>query len=386
MSLSQLWPPVEPRTLTRQVWDSTTARGLPGVGRALGLYSMIGSCPLELVKGSEVRSAGAGPGTGPRLLDRPDPDQARPTFVNLHVEDYLLHGNACHLVTARDAAGRPAAVRWYPAHRWGIQEKRGQPVYTLDGLEVPRAEVVHAQRGADPVMPWRGVGVVEQHLRSLNRIGLQEAAEASALTDRGMPSVAIISPNTELDPVDADKVADKWVERFRGSEPKPGIFPAGTQVVPLSWKPTDSQMVEARSLSAKDLANLFNLDGYWLGAEGSSHTYRTPGPMFLVLTKTALGPVMDVLEDVWSAAWFPHGSRVRFNRTELLRDDLPAMVQAFTTGGALFPDPNEPREYMGFPALPASAWPTTPAPAPEPAGSVDPPTDNPDDDDQEDNA
>ena len=376
---------IEPSTLSRQVWDAQTARTIPGVGRALQLYGgLIASCVLSARRGDDVLPT-------PRLLERPDPDMAYPTFVGVHVEDYLLHGNACHLVTVRDArSGRPAAVRWYPAHRWGIQPDRaGQPVYLLDGREVPRDDVIHVQRGADPAFPHRGVGVVEQHVRTLNRAGLQEAAEAANLTSRGMPSVAIIAPNAELGESEADAVADKWVERFSGPEPKPALFPKDTQVIPLAWNPSDAQMVEARAMTVKDVANVFNLDGYWLGAEGSSHTYRSPGPMFLILTRVSLGPVMDVFEDVWSFDWLPRGQEVRFDRTELLRDDLTTMVQAFTQGRHLFPDPNEPRRYMGFPALPEAAFEAA-APPPPPAPADDPDEPDPDvdqdpaDDDQED--
>lgn len=363
---SQLWPPSVPHTLERQVWDSTTAGGLPGVARALQLYAgLISSCRLEEVRGVEVLGV-------PRLLEAPDPDMDRPTWVDAHVRDWWFHGNALHLVTARDArTGYPAACRYFPAHRWGIQESRdAQPIYLLDGKPVSRGDVVHAKRGIDPRFPYRGLGVVEQHLRTLNRAGLQEAAEAASLADRGTPSVAVITNLDSPDQSSLDAAAVKWVERFAGQTPRPAFFPKGTQVVPLSWTPENAQMVQARGMTTKDIANIFNLDGYWLGAEGSSHTYRSPGPMFLVLSKVSLGPVMDVLEAVWSAAWFPRGRNVRFDRVSLLRDDLLSMAQAFTAGSAYFPDPNEVRRYMGFPELPDSAWPQVPTqlqppPAPE---------------------
>jgi phage portal protein BeeE len=173
------------------------------------------------------------------------------------------------------------------------------------------------------------------------------------LTDRGMPSVAIITPTSEPNETDLDAAAEKWAERFTDPTPKPAFFPKDTQVIPLSWSPTDSQMAEARKITLLDLANLMNLDGYWLGVEGSSHTYKSPGPLFLTLLKTSLRPVMDPFEDEWSDAWFPDQStRVRFDPTDLLRDDLGTMVQAFTTGTTLFPDPDEARIYMGFPPLP----------------------------------
>jgi HK97 family phage portal protein len=365
---------IDPKTLTRQVWDAQTARSLPGMGRALGIYRMLVQCELDGFRQtrSEGRRSLEPLPQIPRLLERPDPDLARPTFIGAHIEDWILHGNAIHYVTAFDASGWPAACRYYPAHRWTIQpnDRWTDVVYQLDGREVDRSRVVHVQRGIDPDYPFRGVGVVEQHLRTLNRAGLQEAAETSSLTDRGMPSVAIITPNPELDPDANDLVADKWVERFAGSEPKPAFLPKDTQVIPLSWNPSDSQMVEARQMSLIDVANVMNLDPYYLGAPGSSHTYKSPGPMFLALLRTTLEEVFSTFEDEWSFRWLPRGQRVRFDRTQLLRDDLGSMLQAFTTGSSYFPDKNEPRAYMGFPALPEDAFPKPPEiPAPAPTGT-----------------
>lgn len=377
---STLQRPDIPSTLTRQVWDSETARTLPGVGRALAVYGgLISGCALMHTRRGDVA------GDRPRLLDRPDPDLARQTFIGVQVEDYLLHGNACHLVTVRDSYGYPAAARWYPAHRWMIWEdpRTLQPIYYLDGVEVRREDVVHVQRGADPSCMWRGVGVVEQHVRSLNRAGLEEAAETTNLIDRGMPAVAIITPQVEPKPAELTAAADDWVEKFAGVDRKPAFFPKDTQVVPLSWTPKDGQLIEARKMSLTDMANLFNLDGYYLGASSGSHTYRSPGPMFLVLLKISLNPVMDVFEDVWSKAWYPNGNEVRFDRSGLLQDDLLTMVQAFVQGSQFFPDPNEPRRYMGFPALPDEAWDGA-APAPEPAPEPEPVDDQGDDPDDPD--
>lgn len=371
----QVWPPpVDPKTLSRQVWDATSARTLPGVGRALGVYGMVVQCALLHLQGTRQL---------PRrpFLERPDPDMALPTFIGAHVDDYLLHGNAAHLITSLDAEGYPASVRWYPAHRWGILPDRdGQPVYHLDGREVPRERVVHVQRGADPTFPYRGVGVVEQHLATFNRAGLQEAAETANLRDRGMPSVVIIKPNTEPDPTNDDLVAAKWVERFGGQTGAPGIFPKGTEVTPLSWNPSDQQLIEARQMTLKDQANAFNLDAYWMNGEGATMSYKSPGPMYLTLLRTSLNPVLAPFEDQWSFQWLPRGRRVGFDRTVLLRDDLLTMVQAFAQGksAGIFPDPNEARDYLGFGALTDEqlALAAAAAPAPLPA----PPTPAPDED------
>lgn len=382
--LSQLWPPVEPRFLTRQVWDSQTARSIPALGRALGIYTIPAQCDLLHVRRPAPRGGQLVDGPPPRILQRPDPDMALPTYLAAHFEDWLLHGNACHLITSRNAEGYPATTAFFPAHAWGIQEDpdTAQPIYTLNGRQVPRRDVVHTRRGVDPRFRHRGIGVVEQYLETLNRAGLQSAAESANLTNRGMPSVVVIKPNSEHDPVKDDQVAQKWAERFAGAEPKPGIFPKGTEVKPLSWNPSDQQLVQARGMTVKDIANLTNLDGYWLGAEGSSHTYRSPQPMFLTLLRTTLNNMLRVFEDDWSFAWMPYGRGVQVDRLEMLRDDLQTMVNTFARGrdAGLFPDVNEARTYMGFRELSEDELPQVPPQLQQdPDPEEEPPTDEPPD-------
>ncbi len=326
--MTQIWPPVvDPATLSRQVWGVESARTLPGVGRALQLYGgLISQCPLDQYRSEELVKP------RPPLLQLPDVNlRARSTFVRMHVEDYLLDGNALHMVTARTADGAVRGARWFPAHMWSAADpattQDGGVDYYLNGRKVPREDVVHVQRGAAEGAPWRGVGVVEEHLKTLNRAGLEEAAESKNLTGGGVPSVAVIAPQPTLSPEEAEEAKDVWEEKFEGPGRRPAILPNGTQVIPLGWSPVDSQMIEARKMSLVDLANAFNLDPYWLGGPSSSHTYKSPGPMFLTLLRTSLEPVMSDIELVWSLSWLPPtGRSVRFDRLALTRDDFSTEV------------------------------------------------------------
>lgn len=324
----QLWPPVvDPSTLRRQVWDAETARSLPGISRILSLYGgLISQMPLSAVRGTDTLPT-------PRFLQQPDPELVVSTFVSSHVEDYWLHGNAIHLVTVRDAYGYPAAVRYFPASWWQIWQDptTSETHYFLQGRHVPIENVVHIQRGTDPAAPGRGVGIVEQHLRTLDRAGLQEEYERNTLRGSGVPSVAVIAPQDKISQTEADELGDEWDKRFNGPVRRPGIFPHGTEIKPLSWSPEDQQLVLARQLTATDLANLANLDPYWLGAPGSSHTYRSAGSMFVALLRTALEPVLRPIEQTWSDRWFPYGRHVRFDRVGLTRDDLATMVATGAT-------------------------------------------------------
>lgn len=346
------------------VWDAHSALRIPGVARASAIYSgSIKAAPMDDYRG-------VNPLTRPRLLEQPDPGQSRAWFVQCQVEDYLWHGNAVHYITAFDATGWPAAVSWLPAswvmiacppHRYDLAR------YLVDGVELDPSRVVHVKRGADRWCPARGVGVIEQHLATFDRVAMEEEYERDALRNGAVPSVAVITPNPRLGGDEATQAKADWLDKFAGPGREPAILPAGTQVIPLAWSPEDAQLIQARQMSLLDTANAFNLDGYWLGAPSGSMTYRSPGAMYTNLLRVSLEPVLVDFEDVWSAAWLPRDRRVRFDRQALTRDDLQTTVQTLTMATGAQPPlmtQAEARAYLGLPITPELTSPADPAPTP----------------------
>lgn len=362
----------DPKTLTRQVWDSETARSIPAFGRGLDLISGLASqMPLDAWRGID-------PLPRPRLLEQPDLDLDLATYVQVMVEDYIVHGNGASLITARAADHTPAAVKWFPAPQWFVQvdERTGRRRYYLNGNEVDAGNVTHVQNGADPLNPARGVGVVERYVRSLDRVGLQEERERTDLTGGQVPSVAVITPPGGDDTEDdLDAAATDWEAKFSGPGRRPAILPHGSQVVPLAWSPNDAEAQAARRASLTDVANMLNLDGYWLGAPASSHTYRTPGPLFLVLLRTTINRILTPFEQRFGAMWLPRGQRVVFDRSEVLGDDMKTTVETLTKAtGRPIMTVNEARGRIRLaPIEGGNELATTPVPEDEPA---------PEDDDQ----
>jgi HK97 family phage portal protein len=355
-----MWPPYQ-----RHRGDE-----LPSVGKCLTVYqNLLGQMPMEAYRGID-------PLPRPRLLHKPDPQRNRFWFIARHAADYLLNGNAVHYVTSRDADNWPKTVVWLPASRVTLEPRQGntllRPVYRFDGRELRDADVVHTMRGCDPLFPWRGVGVLEQHFGSLSRIWDEEAYEASMLREAAMPSVAVIAPNSQLSDAEIDAAVDKWWEKYAGPGRRPGIFPHGTEVKPLAWSPSDAQFNEARKMSLQDTANLFGLDGYWVGAEAPSHTYRSPGPMFTQLLRISLEGVIQPLEQDWSDAWLPHGQTLRFTRRSIEQDSPGEAVRTVamavkTTGpdGTPLMTVDEGRAALGLAVhVGAGAGPSVPSPLP----------------------
>ena len=370
-----------PATSGMFVWDVESALKIPSVSRASALYTgLIRQCAMDAYRGTT-------PLDRPRILDRPDPDRSRAWFVGVQVEDYLWHGNALSLVLDRNAEGWPSAVAWIPAAWTAITQSPGEgPRYWISGKEVPADRVIHVRRSADRWAPARGIGVIEQHLGTLARVGLEDDYERNALSGSGVPSVAVIAPNPVLSQGEADEAKASWMDKFYGPVREPVILPYGTQITPLGWSPADSQMIEARKMSLLDVANAFNLDGYWLGAPAASLTYRSPGPMYATTLRTSLEPVLADFEQEWSNAWLPRGQTVRFDRLQLTREDWGNAAQplaALTSPPQVAPELGpiiskaEAREYLGLPATApgltvVSPIDTEPEPEPIPAPELEP--------------
>jgi hypothetical protein len=341
----QVWPGGAYSSSGPFVYDAATALRIPSVSRATQLYSgLIKQCAMDAFRGID-------PLPRPRLLDAPDPDEARSWFVGVQVEDYLWHGNAIHLVTSRSVDGWPLSVMWVPAAWVTILWHPGEPRhrYMVGEKELPFEDVIHVRRSSDRRLPVRGVGVVEQHLTTLDRAAMEEDYERNSLSGSGVPSVAVVTPNPSLSQDEADEGKAVWMDKFYGPVREPAILPYGTTVIPLGWSPADSQMIEARKMTLLDIANAFNLDGYWLGAPTTSLTYRSPGPLYLMLLRSSLEPVLSDFEGVWSRAWLPRGQAVRFDRLQLTRDDflstLPVLSDAV---GEPVLTLEEARQYLGL--------------------------------------
>ena len=300
---------------------ATKVKGIPGIGRALALICGMGKqMPLDDVRGDVVLPR-------PRLLDQPDPDQARSWFVDVQLEDYLVHGNALHLVTARDAFGWPLAAAWLPA-AWTTVTRmpNGQLDYWCNGVHLNTADVVHVRRGAHPMAPWIGIGMVEQYLASLGLLVDQQEYEGKVLRSSAVPSVVVITPNEEPSQEEIDQAKTAWIEKYGGPTREPAVLPKGTDVKELAWSPADSQLVEARKLGLTDAANMANLDGYWVGASTTGYSYKSPGPMYLNLLRQTVNPILEDFEGVWSAVWLPRGRHVRFARNVVMTDDMQTTV------------------------------------------------------------
>ena len=354
------------------VYDATTARQIPAVSRAIQLYG-------GMTKQMEMDAYRAGLKLPrPLLLDSPDPSPLWPRsrFVMCSVEDYLLSGNTVSLVTSRGADGWPLSVMYLPINWVYITWMAGDPnnvMYTYLGKQLPNEDVIHVARGIDRWYPVRGVGVVEENFPTLDRAAMEGEYERSALAGGAVPSVAVIAPQAVIPQDVADEAKAAWMTKFSGPTREPVILPNGTQVIPLAWSPSDTQLTEARKSTLTDIANMFNLDSYWLGAAVQGMTYKTAAPQYQQILRTSIEPVLADFEQVWSQAWLPRGQKIQFDRNKLLSEDLPTTALALSqlVGAQIMTGEMAYQVLQGVPlaAIPYQAPP--PPPPPPDVGGTD---------------
>ena len=274
------------------VYDATSARHIPAVGRALGLYA--GLCkqmPMEAYRTDMTAS-----NLTPRILARPDPTNGGPWFVQVSVEDYLLNGNA--FVVGHEPRRRRVAVVGHVATR-ELCDRFLRPDVGRRDVQLPRGTVTDRGRHPrktrrGPLLPGpgnrrRGGILSDVGPRGDGRRSGKRRATGTAAAFRRSPS---LRHNRHSNQDVADEAKANWMDKFGGPVREPVILPNGTVVQPLAWSPTDTQLVEARHMSLIDVANMFNLDGYWLGAPVAGMTYRTAGPQYQQILRTSLESVL----------------------------------------------------------------------------------------------
>jgi HK97 family phage portal protein len=362
------WAPRSGEFETHWDWTLSDALAVPGVWRARMLISQaIGAMPLGAWKGSVAVEP------LPTLLVEPTAGEDRASTVAAWVCDLLDHGNAFGVVAYRNAEDKPTSILPWPATQVMVREgvigadgKPTGPLYQLldssyqpIGPLLTRYEVFHA-KGTHRPGDLRGMGVLEAGLGAITRMG-HEADYASRAFTSGTPSGLLrvkdpdLQPGTPEDP--ADFVTAHGIKKSWQSSVSTGDIAVMSELVdftPLSWTPSDAQMVEARQMSLVDVANLFNIDPYWVGATQVSAPYQNVQQAALQLSRFGLGFWITSLEAQFSRM-LPRGQEARFNRDSILRDEMSTRVSNYVQLlGAGVVTVDEVRALEGLPPLPGT--------------------------------
>lgn len=266
------------------------------------------------------------------LQTSPYPGMTMWSWVWMIMRSLAITGNAFGLITARDKFGKPTAIMPVHPDAVVVQLPNGnlwewdQPVYTMYGMEVDSADVMHIKRypipgcvvGASPV----------QELASM--VGLSLAAERYGLNwfrDAANPS-GILSSDQELTPLQAKQAQQAWYTSHHGRR-LPAVLGNNLKFQAISITPEESQFLETRAHQRSDIAMIFGIPPHMIGETEKQTSHGTGVEQqsigFVVNTLRAW---LECIEQALSM-FLPRGQKVEFDIDDLLRGDTVARWEAY---------------------------------------------------------
>lgn len=283
----------------------------------------------------------------PPVLEQPSPPDTRMvTFASWGL-DALFHGNAIGIYADRDRLGYPTAMIPVMADQCWVKR-----VVEGDNLPWPPGSLAYwigptPNFEMNPYLPgkWyspdqifhvkgpcrpgalRGMGVLECGLTN-GPLGLARMLDeqAAGVATAGVPTVHIKSYDPDFDGGQASELKSKAIETQRVRTPM--VTNALVDVVPLSWNPTETQLIEARRLSLVDVANMFGLDAEWVNAGQVSGTYQNIEQKGIDFLRHSAGGWLARFEQALSLIR-PRGHWVEANRNAELQADTMTRFQVY---------------------------------------------------------
>ena len=142
-----------------------------------------------------------------------------------------------------------------------------------------------------------------------------------------VPNVVIESSDPDLSQEKAEQLKFQWMQHYGGINHAPPVLNETTKIKEISHNARDSQLIEARTFSLTEIANILGLPGYYLGAPNSSRTYSNVSEENLQLVRWSLMPWISRIEQKLTD-YLPRGQYAKFNLDALLRPDTKSRYDA----------------------------------------------------------
>jgi HK97 family phage portal protein len=272
-----------------------------------------------------------------RLLERPSPGSTSADLFSLVMTHLNTHGNA-YIGKFRGADGEIVSLSLLPPDQVNVV-LRGQTIgYVVwlpnqDTTEFGLSDILHIKGlSSDGLVGLSPVTCARLALTLSSN--LQEASRSYFLN--GSRPSGILSVSGPQNDFTVEQVRERWDARQTGTTNlhRIAVLSGQATFTPVSFSADDSQFLEQRELSAREVARIFRVPSYLIDAEpthGSSRTYANVNQTNLAFVQHSLRPWLVRIERAFASDpdLCPGGTYIQFSTDGLLRGDPDLRSQIF---------------------------------------------------------
>lgn len=313
------------------------------------------------------------------LLDKPNPLQARASFIEAVIAFRLISGNS--YIEANTGVTVKSVGKVVPLELWPMRPDRmkivpgklGYPAAYLYTNGEYRKEFlvdpvslqsnVMQWKTFNPLNDWYGLSPLEAAMLALDQNNAGQSWNLAMLQNSATPSGVLQMKITDANPRGAltdDQyrrlkvdIKEKWMGSKNAGMPQ--LLEGGLEWKQMSLTPKDMDFINSREVTAADLALAFGVPGELMGV--GEKTFNNYKEARLAFYEETVLPTMDSLRDSFNL-WLLDSPNSGYY-LDYDTDNIEALVyrreQKFTSLSAVnFLDQNEKREAVGY--EPREGW------------------------------
>jgi len=307
-----------------------------------------GTLPLKVLR-REDRSRKAVEDPAQRFLwGRPNPAMSQPTFWTQQMLSVVTYGNPSAWKGRDEGTAIDPEKPWegikelWPLHPKDVRIARAgnwDKVFLLagerdaEGRPIVRttSEIAHVPYLSED--GYTGMSPLQQNAATL---AIAAGAQRSSrnLLDRGLQSPGILTTEQELDQVEADKIADSWMERHTGqvTAGRPVVLGKGTKFEALTLSPADAQLLQLDAFTREQIPTIYGVPPHMIGLVSKSTSWGTGiEQQFIGFVATVLVPLLVGFEQTYAEECLPGDLELKFSVQALLRGDMKARAEFYRT-------------------------------------------------------
>ena len=337
----QLTPWVTSRNWSGETVDETSALEVAAVLASVSLLAdSVASLPLRAIRyvGDRVERD-----QGPIWLDNSS-TVTQYELIHMIVSSLALHGNAYIYI---DREGGILPVSLTPLHPSNVQVNviNRQRYYSVNGGTVPQDDMLHI-RWWTPPQASVGLSPIQMQKTTIGLALAMERHLAQFYGEGATPS-SVLEVDGDLTADQAKALQSTW-ETQNKRRRRPAVLTNGMKWRSISADAASMEMNASRELQIAQVARIFRIPAYMIGARGESNTYtnnEAAGQHFVTYT---LLPWLRRIETALSALT-PDGRELMFDTAGFLRADQINRYRAHQVGiMSGFLTPNEARAVEGL--------------------------------------